>query len=119
MVLFKLDDWRRCRPVERPAEAATGSSRRTSTGFAGAARLSSGLPAPLRDRAKPGGTLLTPTPADHPAAPPSIPSKGIPPGEGTFSSPGGHAGTPVATEANLTEAGRNPAKPDMSVSEPF
>jgi hypothetical protein len=63
MVLFKPDDWRRRRTVERPSEAATGSSCRTSTGFAGAARSSSGSPTSARGRAKPGGTLLTPTPA--------------------------------------------------------
>ena len=42
--------------------------------------------------------------------------RGCPPARGPSFS-GGRAGTPVATEANLTEAGRNPAKPDdMSVS---
>jgi hypothetical protein len=79
-----------CCTVERPSEAATGSSRRTSTGFAGtrlAARSRSGPLASRPDRAKPGGTLLTPTPAEHPADPPSIPSKGMPPGEGTFPFP--------------------------------
>jgi hypothetical protein len=68
----------RPRPVRR-----VGSS----TGFAGtrlAARSRSGSSVPSRGRAKPGGTLLTPTPAEHPADPPSIPSKGMPPGEGTF-----------------------------------
>jgi hypothetical protein len=40
----------------------------------------------------------------------------MPPGEGILSFPGGRAGAPVASETNLAEAGRNPAKPDMSVS---
>jgi hypothetical protein len=75
---------RRC-TVERPSEAATGSSRRTSTGFAGtrlAARSRSGSLASRPGRAKPGGTLLTPTSAEHPADPSSIPSKGMPPARG-------------------------------------
>ena len=77
-------------PSSGPARPRPVCRVGSSTGFAGtrlAARPGAGRPAPSRGRAKPGGTLLTPTSAEHPAAPPSIPSKGMPPGEGTFHQP--------------------------------
>jgi hypothetical protein len=59
-------DRHRCRPVERPSEAATGfitpDVNRVRRDPA-AARPGAGRPAPSRGRAKPGGSLLTPTPA--------------------------------------------------------
>jgi hypothetical protein len=90
---------RRC-TVERPSEAATGSSRRTSTGFAGtrlAARSRSGSLA-----SRPGEAGWNP--ADARIRRTSCrslfdPIEGDAPGEGTF--PDSRAGTPAIAEAYL------------------
>jgi hypothetical protein len=66
MALPRPDNQRRRRTVERPSEAATGSSRRIVNRVRrdpAAARSRSGSLVSRPDRAKPGGTLLTPTPA--------------------------------------------------------
>jgi hypothetical protein len=70
----------------------------------------------VRSRAKPGGTLLTPTPARPSCRSPFDPIEGDAPRRGDLLVPDGRAGTPAVTGTDLTEARRNPAKPDMSVS---
>ena len=61
----------------------------------------SGSPAPSRGRAKPGGTLLTPTSARPSCRSPFDPIEGdAPPARGPSFS-GGRTGTPVATETDL------------------
>jgi hypothetical protein len=79
-------DRRRRRTVERPSEAATGSSRRIVNRVRrdpAAARSRSDVSESRPGRAKPGGTLLTPTPAEHPCCSLGCPAtKRCPPGEG-------------------------------------
>ena len=119
MALPRPDNQRRRRTVERPSEAATGSSRRIVN----------------RVRRDPAGSPVKERVADIGAGPgeagwnpvdahtrrtscrsPFDPIEGDAPRRGDLLLPSGRAGTPVASEANLTETGRNPAKPDMSVS---
>ena len=78
------------RPSSGPPRPRPVRQHRSSTGFAGtrlAARPSSRSPTSTRDRAKPGGTLLTPTPARPSCRSPFDPIEGEPPGEGTFAFP--------------------------------
>jgi hypothetical protein len=91
MVLFKLDDWRRHRTGERPSEAATGSSRWIVNRVRRDPAGSPVIERVARTIAGPGEVGWNPVDAhtrqEHPADPPSIPSKGMPPGEGTFPFP--------------------------------
>ena len=110
------DRCRRC-TVERPSEAATGSSRRIVNRVRRCSPVKEWIAGVT---AGPGEAGWNPVDA-HTRRPswrsPFDPIEGDAPRRGDLLFPGGRAGIPVASEANLTEAGRNPAKPDMSVSD--
>ena len=104
MVLFKPDDWHRCRPVERPSEVATSSSRRIVNRVR---RDPAG--SPVKEwiagvTAGPGEAGWNPVDA-HIRRPscrsPFDPIEGDAPRRGDLLFPGGRAEIPVVAELNL------------------